>query len=35
MGNVIQGAYPAPESKEPVKAPKGAKIEPEAVVEEK
>ena len=30
MGNVIQGAYPAPKSEEPTKAPKGAKVEPEA-----
>ena len=35
MGNVIQGAYPSPKSAEPVKAPKDAKVEPEALVEEK
>lgn len=30
MGNVIQGAYPSPKQPTPVKAPKVAKVEPEA-----
>jgi hypothetical protein len=30
MGNVTQGAYPAPNQPEPTKAPKGSKVEPEA-----